>query len=316
MRSDSKIYYLPLVLAMFFWGGSWVSAKILVSEVVAPPMTIGFFRFLIASILFLILMTIQRPSPIKRYKRSDIKHLVGLGLTGIFGYGMFFLVGMSFTTAAQGSIIAGVNPITVSLFAHLIHNEKLQEKWQYSGFLISFIGIFFVIGVQSILDFRPEYLLGNLLILCAMMIWGVYSSLGKSAMKNLTSIEATGGGVFVGTVLFGIGAAQEQFWTLEIMSNITFWIQVSYLGFAVTFLGFLFYFQSIKKLGATKTAIFINLVPVFGTLLSAIFLSEQIVWTFIVGLILVISGVTIINLNRRNSSEERNITEMESGSIN
>ncbi len=312
MAESSKINYLPLVLAMFFWGGSWVSGKILVTELSAPPMTIGFFRFLIASIAFLLLMVVQKPLPHIRYERKNLKHLLGLGLTGVFGYGVFFLVGMGFTTAAQGSIIAGFNPVTVSLFAHLIHKERLREGWQYGGFALSFVGIFFVIGIQSLLEFRLEYLLGNLIILCAMVLWGLYSSLGKAAMKVMSSLEATAGGVFVGAIIFGMGAITEGFWTLEVILQSEFWFHVAFLGLAVTFLGFMFYFHGINKLGATRAAVFINLVPVFGTLLSAIFLLEPIYWTFVVGLLLVITGVTMINYNPKNTSEEKEITEKES----
>jgi drug/metabolite transporter (DMT)-like permease len=257
-------------------------------------------------------MSIQKPYPHRRYEHKNLKHLLGLGLTGVFGYGVFFLVGMAFTTAAQGSIIAGFNPVTVSLFAHIIHKERLKQSWQYSGFVISFVGIFFVIGVQSLLEFSLEYLLGNLIILCAMVMWGLYSSVGKAAMKVMSSLEATAGGVFVGAILFGIGAIAEGFWTLDVLMLTEFWFHVTYLGLAVTFLGFMFYFHGINKHGATRAAVFINLVPVFGTLLSAIFLLEPIYWTFVVGLILVITGVSMINYGPKNTDEEREITEIES----
>ena len=49
-------YYILLVLAMVFWGGSWVSAQVVVS--VAPPFTVGFFRFLTASLIFLPILLI------------------------------------------------------------------------------------------------------------------------------------------------------------------------------------------------------------------------------------------------------------------
>jgi drug/metabolite transporter (DMT)-like permease len=298
MPSDTK-YYGMLILSTLFWGGSWVSAKILVSEIEAPPFTIGFFRFLSASICFLVLMPIIGKKPHHVFIKPNLKMIFLLGLTGIFGYGVFFLIGMQFTTAAQGAIIAGVNPATVSLFAHVVHGERLSEKWKYSGFVLSFTGIIFVVGVQSLLDFQMEYLIGNLIIFCAMLTWGLYSAIGKKAMNQMTPIEATASGVMVGAILFGIGACFESFWTLPIMLDPTFWIQAIFLGVFVTFIGFLFYFQGIEKLGATRTAVFINLVPVFGTLFSVLFLAELIYWTFIVGLALVISGITIINFPKR-----------------
>jgi drug/metabolite transporter (DMT)-like permease len=285
---------------MFFWGGSWVSAKVLVA--IAPPLTIGFFRFLIASMLFLVLLPIQGESPFRIFTRERTKILFLVGLTGIFGYGVFFLTGLQFTTAAQGSIIAGFNPATISLFAHIIHRERLSRKWQYAGFALAFAGIIFVVGVQALIDFRLDYLVGNLIILCAMMMWGLYSSIGKEAMKTMSPLEVTAAGVFVGCVLFGLSATTEVFWMLPAMVDPAFWLNVFYLGAFVTFIGFLFYFESIKQLGATKTGGFINLVPVFGTVLSFLILSEVIYWTFTLGLALVIGGILIINYPGGNDS--------------
>ncbi len=296
-----------LIMAMFFWGGSWVSADILVE--IAGPFTIGFLRFVSASIFFLVLMGGKGVLTRKTYNREKLRYLVGLGLTGIFGYGVFFLFGMQFTTAAQGAIIAGINPASVSIFAHFMHHERLQKQWQYSGFVVSFTGIVFVIGVQQLLAFNLEHLIGNMIIVCAMITWGLYSSLGKSAMKKMTSLEATAGGVMVGTVFFGIGAITEEFWIQPYLFEPVFWINILYLGVFVTFLGFLFYFISIDKLGATRSAIFINLVPVFGTLLSALLLPDQeIYWTFIVGLALVIAGISIINLRTKSGEDTTEIT--------
>ena len=294
MSSNPFKYYAMLIIAMAFWGGSWVSAKLTVA--IAPPMTIGFFRFFVASILFLVLLLITEPESRRFFKRENLKLLFLVGATGIFGYGILFLTGMRFTTAAQGSIIAGFNPATVSLVAHIVHKERLSKKWQYSGFILSFAGIIFVVGIQAIIDFHLEYFIGDLTILCAMIAWGIYSSVGKEAMKTMTPLEMNTGGAIIGSMLFGIGALHEQVWTLPALVEPFFWVNILYLGACVTVVGFLFYFISIKELGATRAGGFINLVPVFGTLFSAIVIpQEPIYWTFIIGLILVVIGITIIN---------------------
>ncbi|MFW9844376.1 MAG: DMT family transporter [Candidatus Thorarchaeota archaeon] len=287
-------YYAMLIIAMAFWGGSWVSAKFTVS--LAPPMTIGFFRFFIASILFLIIILVAEPESRRFFRRENMKLLFLVGITGIFGYGVLFLVGMQFTTAAQGSIIAGFNPATVSIVAHIVHKERLKKKWQYIGFAFAFAGIIFVVGIQAIIDFQINYLIGNVIILGAMMTWGIYSSVGKEAMKTMSPLEVNTGGVLVGAIIFGIGALFEQIWTLPALVDPFFWMNTIYLGAFVTVVGFLFYFISIKELGATRAGGFINLVPVFGTFFSAIFMPEDpIYWTFGVGLLLVICGISIIN---------------------
>ncbi len=292
--SESRLrYYGLLVIAMAFWGGSWPSAKILVG--IAPPMTIGFFRFLTSSVLFLILLFATDPEPRRIFRRSNLRILSLLGLTGIFGYGVLFLTGMRFTTATQGAIIAGFNPATVSIVAHIYHKERLPKRWQYTGFLVAFIGVVFVVGVQALLEFNIEYLIGNIIILVAMFTWGLYSSIGKEAMKTLSPLETTTGGSIIGMLLFGMGAFTEEVWVLPAMVDPVFWINALYLGSCVTFIGFLFYFMSIEKIGATKAGGFINLVPVFGTVFSYLLLNESIFWTYGIGLLLVAIGITSIN---------------------
>jgi drug/metabolite transporter (DMT)-like permease len=292
-----------LIVAMAFWGGSWVSAKIIVG--IAPPMTIGFFRFLIGGIMFLVLMFAIEPEPLRIFRREHLKLLFLVGATGIFGYGVLFLTGMRFTTAAQGSIIAGFNPTTVSIVAHLVHGERLPRKWQYLGYAFAFSGVVFVVGIQSLIDFNIEYLIGNLIILLAMITWGVYSSIGKEAMKKLSPLEVNAGGALFGTILFGIGATYEQMWTLPAMFNPIFWVNALYLGAFVTFIGFLFYFISIKNIGASRAGGFINLVPVFGIISSALILpDEPIYWTFGIGLVLVLFGISLINFPGRKNARE------------
>ncbi len=305
MPNSNLKYYVGLMVAMVAWGGSWVSAKVVVE--VAPPMTIGFFRFLIAAVLFIIALRISEGTIQNLFKKRNIKLFLLLGATGIFGYGVLFLTGMRFTTAAQGSIIAGFNPVTTSIFAAMIHKEKLVRKWQYVGFALSFAGVIFVVGVQALLDFRLDYLLGNVIILAGMILWGLYSSIGKEAMKKVTPLEANAGGSAIGASFFGVAMLFEQPWNLSSFSNLVFWGNVAYLGIAVTFIGFLLYFISVKEIGATQSGGFINFVPVFGTLFSLLILQEPFYWTFMVGLVLVISGVGIVSFSP-NEKPQQNLS--------
>ncbi|TFF91266.1 DMT family transporter [Candidatus Thorarchaeota archaeon] len=292
VRKD-RFYYGTLILAMFFLGGSWVSADIIVE--IAPPFTIGFFRFLIATLPFFLLVKATGGSVRRVFSGSNVRLVLLAGLTGVFGYGVLFLFGMRLTTAAQGAIIAGFNPTSITIFAHFIHREALDKRWQYAGLLLSFAGVVFVIGVQALLDFQIDYFIGNLTILAAMMMWGLYSSVGKEAMKEISAAELNFGGSLIGSILFGIGAITEGVWSLPALSQPMFWLNVSFLGLLVTFVSFFMYFESIRNLGATRAGGFINLVPVFGTLLSFLVLSEPIYWPFVVGLALVVTGISVIN---------------------
>ncbi len=288
--------YAMMVFAMLTWGGSWVSAKILVTMLPAHPMTIGMLRFSLASIFFLILLRVRHMSLKRVFNRNTVKLLSGVAVTGIFGYGVFFLIGMQFTTAAQGAIIAGLNPMMVSIFAYLIHGERLKRRWQYIGFVFGFLGVVFVVGVQALIEFNYAYLLGNLFIVCATVTWGLYSSIGKEAMKRQSPIEVNTGGIILGALIFGLAATGESLESLSVVFDPLFIWNIIFLAALTTFVGFLFYFESIKTIGITRTGVFINLVPVFGTLMSNVILREEIYWTFGVGLVLVVIGITLINV--------------------
>lgn len=302
MEAHALRSYILLVITMIFWGLSWPTAKFLVS--LAPSFTIGFFRFFFASLIFIPLLFIfYKP---QNYSKDAYWNFFLTGLTGVFGYGILFLIGMNFTTAAQGSIIAGVNPAMISIWAHIIHKERLDAKWKYSGFIISFIGVIFVIGIQALLEFKIEHLIGNLIIVAAMFCWGLYSNLGKKTMKDYSAFETTTGAVFFGMLLFSVGAFGEQFWIQPALQIIDFWVGIFYLALFVTVLSFLFFFIAIKNIGATQSGIFINLVPIFGTFFSWLLLKEEIYWTFVVGLLFIIAGILIINI----PTEENIVSEV------
>ncbi|MCR9204894.1 MAG: DMT family transporter, partial [Halobacteriovoraceae bacterium] len=73
---------------------------------------------------------------------------------------------------------------------------------------------------------------------------------------------------------------------------------VFFLGVLATGLGFIWYYDGIKKMGAARAAAFINFVPLFGLSLGALFLGEKPHMTLLWGAILVITGVTLANINR------------------
>jgi drug/metabolite transporter (DMT)-like permease len=286
--------YILVTIAMMTWGAAWVAMNILVE--IAGPFTIGFYRFLVASILFIGLSYIRGEKNRKIFPRENLKPILASGIFGIFGFSMLSLVGLTFTTAAQASIIAGLNPITVYIFANLIHKEQLQHRWQYLGFLFAFSGILILVGVQPLTQFQFEYVIGNLILILAMVTWGLNSSIAKAGMKTMSSQEFTTASVLVGTILFGIGSLIELNALPSVLLNPVFWMNILFLSILTTVIGFLFYFGAINEVGVTKIGVFISLVPIFGTLLSILLLQEPVYWTFIISLGLIVVSIIIINI--------------------
>jgi len=301
-KSDFK-YYGLLVIAMFFWGFSWPLAQIMVGQ--ATPFQIGFFRFLIASLIYLIIFFCTNFKKIRMYTWKSIKDFIILGILGIFGYGTLFLTAMKFTTSSQGAVIAGIQPALIAISSFLIFGEKLYPKWRYFGIILSFSGVLVIIGLQPFIEFNLDHLIGNIIVFIAFLFWCGYTLYGKKVMKKHSSLEITTWSSFTGMLMFGIAAVIENKWNLIATVSWDFWINITFLGLFITVVSFFLYFYVINKIGAVRSGVFINLVPVFGTLLSIIILHQENANTLWIGLILISLGILMLNYPKDFSTNQK-----------
>jgi len=300
--SDFK-YYGLLVIAMFFWGLSWPLAQIMVGQ--ATQFQIGFFRFLIASFVYLIILFSTNYKKIRTYTRKSIIDFTILGLLGIFGYGSLFLTAMKFTTSSQGAVIAGIQPALIAISSYFIFGEKLDPKWRYLGIILSFSGVMVIIGLQPFIDFNLDHLIGNIIVFIAFLFWCGYTLYGKKVMKKHSSLETTTWSSFTGMLMFGIAAVIENKWSLMTSISWEFWIYITLLGLFTTVVSFFLYFYVIDKIGAVRSGVFINLVPVFGTLLSILILHQENASTLWIGLILISLGILMLNYPKDFSANQK-----------
>jgi drug/metabolite transporter (DMT)-like permease len=138
-------------------------------------------------------------------------------------------------------------------------------------------------------------MIGNLIVLASMFSCGLYSAIGKRVMQTVSPLEAITGAAITGTAIFALGAVAEQFWSLPGLQSPLFWFNILYLGILGSFVGDTLYLQAVNRIGPTRTGVFLNLVPIFGVILSALILSDPIYWTSIVGMVLIIAGILVIN---------------------
>ena len=220
--------YVALVFVMLFWGVTWISSKVLVSY--APPLIVGFLRYTIALPLFILLLKYKGKSPLQIFQKNTTHILVLAGVFGIFASIYIRLYGLQFTTSGQASILAGFSPVGVALFAYIMHKEKLVSNWGYVGFVLSFIGVLFVVGIQSLLEFNLSYLVGNIFVFIAVIGWGFFSSISKSAMKELSPIEVIAGSIFVGWLCFGLIALTEIESLTSIVITSEFLFHIFFIG--------------------------------------------------------------------------------------
>ena len=146
-------------------------------------------------------------------------------------------------------------------------------------------------------DFLGEHvgrqLLGDFLLLLSGMVWALYSVLSKLAIRRFGPIASLGYGMIVGCGFLAPLVLVDRSWEALASASAVAWLALVYLTFATTLLAFFWWNLGIQRVGAGKTAIFSNLVPIFGVLLAWVVLGETLGAIQLGGAVLGVAGVWV-----------------------
>jgi drug/metabolite transporter (DMT)-like permease len=287
------ITYLKLLMTAIFWGGTFISGRMLVDSV--PPFSAAFFRFLIAAACLYVL-AVRREGKIPRLGRQQILPVVLLGLTGVFAYNVFFFNGLKLITAGRASIIIANNPIIITLLSALFFKEPLSPA-KAVGILISVAGAVIAIsGGDPLALFAGGVGIGDLYIFGCVLSWSAYTLIGKRVMRDLSPLAAVSHSAAVGVLALLIPACMEGMPAAVPGYSLSDWGNLAYLGLFGTVLGFVWYYEGIRVIGPSRASLFINFVPISAIGLAHFILNEPLTVSLLVGGALVITGVTLNHL--------------------
>jgi drug/metabolite transporter (DMT)-like permease len=283
--------YLLILLTTAFWGGTPVAGKLVIREI--PPLTVGVIRYGVAALLLTALFWRHLPDP-RSLRRRDLWVLLWVGILGTFLNHALFFLALVFAPAAHGAIIAPTtSPVWTMLLAARMGRERVTPG-QIAGLILCLVGVVLVIRPERLATGgRAAVLLGDLLFLLGGIAWGIYSYVSKVAMHRLSAVAALAFGMSIGTVLLVPWALAERPWSALRAAQVTAWGALGFLTLAGTVLAFLWWNVAIRRVGAGRTAVFTNLVPVFGVLLSWLVLGERLTAAQVVGGLLAVVGVLV-----------------------
>ncbi|MBW1979657.1 MAG: DMT family transporter [Deltaproteobacteria bacterium] len=298
------LVYIKLVLTAIFWGGTFVAGRVLAQEM--GPFSAAFLRFLLASI-FLCLLVSRHEGRLPLLKRRELLLAVLLGLTGVFSYNALFFSGLKTVTASRASLIIASNPVLIALCSAFFFKEKLYVSTLF-GILFCVLGAVVVISRGNPLEiFRGSMGWGEVYIIGCVFSWTAYSLVGKVIMKNLAPMIAVTYSCLIGAVALSYPALLENLSYTVTHCSLQAWMSIFYLGFFGSALGFWWYYEGIQMIGASRAAVFINIVPVSAVLLAWLLLKETIDLSLLLGLVLVSSGLFLTN--RKTACSAHHIVE-------
>jgi drug/metabolite transporter (DMT)-like permease len=286
MNKKTIAVYASAIIAMVFWSYSFIWYKDVF--VFYKPITLVLFRLVISSVfMFILTISLNRLNPLK-------KHDIGNFLLLAFFEPFMYFIGESFGVNLIPSSLAAVIVATIPLFspigAYYFHNERISLM-NFLGIVVSIIGVAIVIFYKGFvaIDANPA---GVALMFLAVLAALFYSVMIKKMVSryNVLSVityQNTFGIIFFVPVFFMFEF--DHFKTVTITWAVL--TPLLKLGIFSSSFAFIFFTFSMKNLGITKANIFTNTIPVVTAILAWIYLGEELNFTKVIGIIVVIGGL-------------------------
>lgn len=281
--------YLLLTLTPLFWGGNFVLGRGV--HEFFPPIALASIRWTLA---FLIILPFAWPHVRRDWPviRQQWPWLVFLGATGAGSFNTLTYIGLNHTPALNALIINSSGPVMIALASFLFFSDRLTLR-QVLGIGLSLIGVIVVVSRGDPQTLAAlEFNIGDLWVLGAMCVWGVYTAfLRKRPEIHWLSLAAT---------LFAVAAlinwplhAWEHAYVRTLTLSTDALLAIGYVAIFPSILSYVFYMRGVQLIGGNRAGVFLHLIPLFGSTLAILILGEQPLWSHAIGFALILTGVTI-----------------------
>ncbi|MEB8430958.1 DMT family transporter [Cocleimonas sp. KMM 6892] len=293
--------YLKLLFAMMIWGGTFTSAKMLGAEM--DPMISALFRFMLASSALLLLVFIKEGT-LPKISQKQFFALLGMGATGIAAYNLLFFYGLLHAEASRGSLITASNPVLTAVASIVLFKERLTPV-RLLGLVLCVFGAFLIISKGDLgILFDKGIGLGEIAFIGCAFSWAIYTLIGRFISNELSSLVAITYASCFGTVfllLLALVTKPAAIFSALTTLNVTISMHLLYLAILATVVGFVWFQEGVKVLGAARAAVFIYFMPVSAVFIAFFVLDEQLSLVLLTGAALIISGIYLVNRKPQDS---------------
>ncbi|MDM9626072.1 DMT family transporter [Rhizobium sp. S152] len=288
------IAYICLTIAALCWGGNTVAGKLALGHV--SPMTLTLLRWFLATALIAAISVpqLKRDWPVVR------KNLPLLFFYGVVGYTLFNAIlysAVQYTTAINVAIEQAGIPMLIFLLNFVFFRTGVSVA-QIAGFAMTLAGVALTAAHGDLATLlQLDLNRGDALMLIAVVAYSVYTIFLRWRppldWRTLMAIPALGAMLSaIPLMIWEVSRGNAQ------LPDGEGWIIAFYTAIFASLLAQVFYIKGVITIGANRAGLFINLVPVFGTLLSVALLGEQLQLFHIIALALALGGIAIAEKGR------------------
>ncbi len=278
--------YFWLFFCVSLWGSNFVFGSILVQEF--PPLLLAAFRLIVTTV-FLLGYAFFTHRFVK-ITMQEVKLLLLLGLVGTLFNQVAFFNGLKLTDATTAALILSLTPITTAFLSSIFLREVLTRK-MILGSLVAVIGVFFVVGKGGGIQLNA----GVIFIFLAMLTFSCSIIIVRKLTERLDPFTITVYATATGSVMLIPVAFLSEPLT---GASHPLWAWLLLIASAIVMQGIcaLIWNGQLKKVGAGKASIFLNLQP-FAAMVSGFFLlGTQVTVSQLIGSALIIGGVIMATI--------------------
>ena len=287
--------YLFLIVTALSWGGNAVAGKLAVGHI--SPMVLTSVRWAIA---FAILMCFALPQVRRDLKviRANLPLLIGYGMFGFACFNILLYSALEYTTAINVAIEQAGMPMVIFLANFILFRIRTTPA-QIVGFVLTLAGVAVTASSGSLTRLIGlELNRGDALMLLAVLFYGGYTVAlrYKPVLHWQSMITVMAGAAFLTSLPF---SAFELARGTAILPDATGWLVAIFTAVFPSLVAQVLFIKGNEIIGSNRAGIFINLVPIFGTVLSVLILGERLHLYHVVALVLVLGGIWLSERGKR-----------------
>lgn len=289
MSRRKNYYYVLILLAVIFWGASFVATKVALREI--EPVTIIILRLIFASFLLTIVALLTKRSFSINLKSHG--WIFVLALIAVFHL-WIQVTGLKFTTASNTGWIIGTAPLFMAVLAFFFFKEKITLL-QFVGIVIAMFGLLLLFGKGNFTNIDLIENKGDILVLGSAFTWGVYSMVNKKISLSYSPLMT----ILYLFLMMAILIAPLNVDVATINSVLELssigWISVLFLGLFCSGVAYVIWAYSLRDLESAKVGAFLYFEPFITVLFAWFFLKEEITLIMLLSGIIITLGVFMVN---------------------
>lgn len=284
-----------VTFAVAAWGASFIATKVAVREV--SPVTVVWLRFGMGVIILGMAVAARKQFALMPPK--ELAYLALLGFLGITFHQWLQSTGLLTAQATTTAWIVATTPVFIALLGWLALKEKLGWE-RVGGIALAAAGVLLVVsrGDFQSLSLGRFGAPGDFLILISSANWAVFSILSRHGLRQHPATRMmfyvmTFGWLFT-TALFFAGPGLAEIGRLSRGG----WLGVSFLGIVCSGLAYIFWYEALQAIPASRVGVFLYVEPIVAVVVAAIVLNEPFGPIAMLGGATILLGVWIVNSAR------------------